>query len=210
VAVQALVFSDGGLTVLGANIFNMSIVGAGLGGLIHSTLSAKNNTRIFTAASAGIAAWISVVAASFAVSVELSVAGTIPFSTVIAAMISTHAVIGIGEGLITAAAVYALASRPAEGNVRGSVAIPLSAAAVLGLMISPFASSLPDGLEWVAEKYSFLHESAPAFVAVMPDYTIPVISFEMLSTGLAGIAGVVICFGIAWISAQTLLARARR
>ena len=74
-------------------------------------------------------------------------------------------------------------------------------------MISPFASSRPDGLEWVAQKYSFLHESAPAFAAVMPDYTIPVISSEMISTGLAGLAGVAICFGIAWITGQTLAAR---
>ena len=76
-------------------------------------------------------------------------------------------------------------------------------------MISPFASPLPDGLEWVAQKYSFLHESAPAFVAVMPDYTIPVISSEILSTGLAGLAGAAICFGIAWITGQALFARGR-
>lgn len=209
VSVQAIVFSDGGLTVLGANIFNMAIIGAGIGGMIHSALSAKNDSRIFTAASAGIAAWISVVAASFAVSVELSISGTIPFSTVVTAMLSTHALIGIGEGLITAAAVYALASKPAEESVRGGISIPLTAAVVLGLMISPFASPLPDGLEWVAQKYSFLHESAPAFAAVMPDYTIPVISSEMISTGLAGLAGVAICFGLAWLMGQAFSARAR-
>lgn len=209
VSVQAVAFSDGGLTVLGANILNMALIGAGIGGMLHSILSAKSDSRIFKAASAGFAAWFSVVAASFSVSVELGLAGAAPFSTIIEAMLSIHAVIGIGEGLITAAAVYALAKQPAQEEARGSIAIPLSAAATLGLMISPFASPLPDGLEWVAQKFSFLHESAPAFVAVMPDYTIPMISSEMISTGLAGLAGVAICFGMAWIVGQALSVRVR-
>ena len=78
---------------------------------------------------------------------------------------------------------------------KAHVAVPLLAALV-ALLLSPLASGFPDGLEWVAGQYQFLHESAPAFVGAMPDYTVAVISNESLSTGLAGLAGVVICFAL--------------
>jgi len=70
--------------------------------------------------------------------------------------------------------------------------------------LSPFASGLPDGLEWVAEKFNFLHESAPTFVSPLPDYTVPAIRSEILATSLAGLAGVIITFAIAWIAAKLL------
>lgn len=114
VVVQALVFSDGGLVVMGANIFNMGIVGA-LGGYalyraLGSLLGGEDRARIPAAAIAG---WTSVVAGAAMMSLQLIVSGTSPAELVLPAMLGVHALIGIGEALVTAAAVgFIAAARP--------------------------------------------------------------------------------------------------
>lgn len=198
VAIQSLLFSDGGVTVLGANLLNMAIIGAGLGGLFRSLLAARWQSRSGALLATAVASWASVVLASFAVSVELAIDGQIAFSSVVAAMLGTHAVIGIGEAVITVAACLLVPAADTQESSRGHVALPLSAAAVIALIFSPFASGFPDGLEWVAAKYQFLHESAPAFVGLLPDYSVSFIGNEALSTGLAGLIGVIISFAAAW------------
>jgi cobalt/nickel transport system permease protein len=111
IAVQALVFSDGGLVVMGANIFNMGIVGT-LGGfylyrVLCGVLGGEERGRIPAAAIAG---WASVVAGATMMSLELAVSGTSPLEIVLPTMLGVHAVIGIGEALITAAAVGFIAT----------------------------------------------------------------------------------------------------
>jgi cobalt/nickel transport system permease protein len=111
VAVQALVFSDGGLVVMGANIFNMGIVGtlAGYGVYrgLAGVLGGEDRGRIPAAAIAG---WLSVVMGATVMSLQLIVSGTSPAELVLPAMLGVHAVIGIGEALITAAAVGFIAT----------------------------------------------------------------------------------------------------
>lgn len=97
-AVQSLFFADGGLVALGANIFNMGIVGA-IGGYYFYKFFKKRLKKIRPAAF--IAAWTSVVAASVVCAVELAVSGTIAFRDVLPAMAGVHALIGLGEGIIT-------------------------------------------------------------------------------------------------------------
>ena len=111
VAVQALVFSDGGLVVMGANIFNMGVVGT-LGGfalymLLCRVLGGEERARIPASAVAG---WASVVAAAAFMSLELIVSGTSPAELVLPAMLGVHAVIGVGEALITGAALAFIAA----------------------------------------------------------------------------------------------------
>jgi cobalt/nickel transport system permease protein len=106
VAVQGLVFQDGGLVVMGANIFNMGIIGT-LGGYavyraLCRVLGGEQRARI---PSAGIAAWLSVFLAAGAMAVELGLSGTTDLAVALAAMLSIHALIGIGEALITMAAL---------------------------------------------------------------------------------------------------------
>ena len=204
VTIQCLIFSDGGFTVLGANILNMAIIGAGLGGLIQAYFKKSQTTNTHYVLGLGFSAWLAVMMATLACSIELAVAGTIPFFKVIGAMWGTHAFIGIGEGLITIAVCLALAHKPVKLSEKKSVTIPLIASGIIAFVLSPFASGLPDGLEWVAGKFNFLHETAPTFVSPLPDYTVPAISNEMLATSLAGLAGVIITFAIAWMAARLL------
>ncbi len=116
-----------------------------------------------------LAAWASVLMASAACALELAISGTSPMLLVLPAMLGTHAVIGIGEALITAALLSAVvASRPdivpawAALSDRSSLetggatlwkiaGAGLLTALVLAAFLSPFASSSPDGLEKVAE-----------------------------------------------------------
>ena len=121
IAVQGLVFSDGGLLVMGANIFNMGIVGT-LGGFaiyraLCSLLGGEDRGRIPASAIAG---WLSVVIAAAFIAGELAVSGTSPAEFVFPAMLTVHAAIGVGEAIITAATLAFIGKvRPDLFNLRG-------------------------------------------------------------------------------------------
>ena len=106
VAVQGLVFQDGGLVVMGANIFNMGIIGTLGGYAIYRTLcrvlGGEQRARI---PAAGVAAWLSVFLAAGAMALELGLSGTTDLVVALTAMLSVHTLIGIGEALITMAAL---------------------------------------------------------------------------------------------------------
>ena len=115
--IQALVFADGGLTALGANVFNMGII-AGLACYymfyyFKALLAKKMAEKSAIMASSAIFAWISVVLASIYCALELAVSGTVPLHVVLPAMVGVHAIIGIGESIITTSVVsLVLATRP--------------------------------------------------------------------------------------------------
>jgi cobalt/nickel transport system permease protein len=104
IVVQCLVFQDGGLLALGANIFNMGVVSIFSSYYIYKgicILTRGNKTARL--AGAGIAAWFSVVIAATACAIELALSDTSPWAIAVPAMAGIHAIIGIGEGLISVA-----------------------------------------------------------------------------------------------------------
>jgi cobalt/nickel transport system permease protein len=115
IGVQALVFQDGGLVVLGANIFNMGVIGTLGGYWLYRAgcriLGGEGRARI---PAAGIAAWVAVVVASVAMAAELALSGTTPLEIALPAMLSVHVLIGIGEALITMAALGFIAVTRAD------------------------------------------------------------------------------------------------
>ncbi len=114
--VQALFFADGGLTALGLNIINMAFVTVLVAWPTFRLLArVLPRTRRSWMAASFIAAFLSVPASAAAFTLEYAIggAGTYSVGTVLAAMLTTHVLIGIGEGLITALTVGAvLAVRP--------------------------------------------------------------------------------------------------
>ena len=101
---QSLIFQDGGLLALGANIFNMGIVASFSGYYIYRLFtSLMGNGRRGTLVGGFAGAWCSVFLASIACAIELAVSGVSPMAVVLPAMAGFHALIGIGEGLITGA-----------------------------------------------------------------------------------------------------------
>lgn len=206
VGIQALIFQDGGLLVLGANIFNMGIVGVAVSYTAYQTIrSILGDKRVTVLAGGFISAWLSIFITSLAVALQLAVSGISPANIAIPAMGGIHALIGIGEGLITAGALgFILATRPdliRSGTARSAGGklvwgVGLGAALLLAVL-SPLASASPDGLERVAEQQGFLNAAqAPAF-NILPDYVFPGVSNEAAATILAGIVGTLLVFGVA-------------
>lgn len=101
---QALFFGDGGITALGANIFNMGIVG-GVVGLYSFKALRKPVGKI---PAIFIASWLSIFLGAELVAVELWIAGTFPLGAGLILMGSYHAVIGIIEGILTVVVILAL------------------------------------------------------------------------------------------------------
>ena len=152
IAVQGLLFQDGGLVVMGANILNMGLLTAAVGyGLYRSVLGKSRTTKL---AVAGVAAWLSVMTGALATSLQLWLSGTAHLEIVVPAMLTVHALIGFGEALITVAALtFILRTRPdllnessasAQGSRGWVVAGVLIALAVV--LLSPLASTDPDRL----------------------------------------------------------------
>jgi cobalt/nickel transport system permease protein len=207
VSVQALIFQDGGVLALGANIFNMGIVGVFVSYAVFTLLQkvlAKFKWGLF--ASGFIAAWTSIFIASLACALELAVSGTSPANIAVPAMAAIHALIGVGEGLITVGALAFLYSTRKDLVDRNSaktagnrgILVGGSIIAIVLAVFSPLASSHPDGLEWVAEQKGFLEAAKTAFYNIMPDYAFPGIPNPNLATIVAGILGTIIVFGVAY------------
>ncbi|HDQ08329.1 MAG TPA: cobalt transporter CbiM [Methanoculleus sp.] len=108
--IQGIIFGDGGITTMGANILNMGVIGGFVGFYGYTALKSAGANMYL---SAGVAAWLACFIASLAAAVEMAVAGTFPLVPGLIAMGTYHAVIGIIEGVITGAIIYFLAaSRP--------------------------------------------------------------------------------------------------
>ena len=214
--VQALLFSDGGVLALGANIFNMSFIGAIVGCAIYRFVRKflpglrGQITAVF------FAAWLSTVLASATCAGELALSGTLPTGVVFPAMIGVHALIGIGEGLITSLVILTIArTRPdlleteAAPTARGKgwefLAFGLVVALGLAIFVSPYACSWPDGLDKVAEKFGFGSHARTLIHAWIPDYKMPGISSEGIATAIAGAIGTLIMFGLACVIGRVLV-----
>jgi cobalt/nickel transport system permease protein len=111
--VQCLIFQDGGLLALGANVFNMGVVGSFVGYYVYWGFNKLvGSNRRGTLVGGFIGSWSSVFIASIVCAIELAVSGTSPLHITLPAMAGWHALIGIGEGLITTAVLsFVLATR---------------------------------------------------------------------------------------------------
>jgi cobalt/nickel transport system permease protein len=118
--VQALLFADGGVTALGTNIVNMGVVGVAAGyGTAVALLAVTRRGAARSAPTLGVVAFIAALvgtvcaAMAFVAEYALGGAGGVSLSAVAGYMFGTHVLIGVGEGLITAVTVTAVArARP--------------------------------------------------------------------------------------------------
>jgi len=206
VSIQALIFQDGGLLALGANLFNMGVIGVTVSYFVYTSIQKMARGKswgIFVGG--GVAAWFSIVIASLAAALQLALSGTSPANIAVPAMAGIHMLIGIGEGLITFGALVFLYSARRdllhidEAEPKGGKAIWVGGLAIAAFLaiLSPLASAHPDGLEWVAEKNGFLEAARAPFFNIVPDYIFPGISNEALATIVAGILGALLVFGVA-------------
>lgn len=219
VIVQALFFADGGISALGINVANIALITAFVAWpVFRGMLRVLPKTRLSAMAAAMVSAFVSVLAGSFAFVLEYALGGVggAPIGTVFGAMTGVHALIGIGEGLITATALgTVLAVRPdlVEGvsdlEVTGTETVPtgravtifvltgLAVAVALVVFVAPFASPHPDGLETVAEETGFAEAAQEHPIGgPLADYQVAGVESETVGTIVSGIVGTVIAFAI--------------
>ncbi len=219
VVVQALLFADGGIVVLGLNVVNMALVTALVGWFVfRSLMRMLPKTTGGAIAATMVAGFLGVLASAFVFVIEYAIGGQggASLSTVFAAMTGIHALIGIGEGLISGIAIGAvLAVRPdlvtgaadldlartatAPGGrvITTFVAGGLAVALALVFLVAPIASGDPDGLERVAIDQGFSAEAQDHPIGgPLADYGVSGVESERLGTMLAGAIGVVVVFGV--------------
>ena len=105
--VQGVLFGDGGITTMGANIINMGVIGGFVGFYTFKGLMAATKSM---PVAGFVAAWLACVIPSLACAVEMFIAGTFPLKEGLIAMGLYHAAIGIIEGIVTVAAIYLITS----------------------------------------------------------------------------------------------------
>jgi cobalt/nickel transport system permease protein len=207
--VQALIFADGGILALGANVLNLAVISPFLGYAVFRAMRRISSSPAAMAFAAFTAAWIAVFVSALAAGVQIWLSGRASLLVVGGAMGFWHALIGIGEGLITAGLVtYVYAKRPDlvlgeqradQGGTR-DVAIGLGIAALGAAALSFLASSSPDGLEFVyfEQGVGRTFEEMQLIGGLIPDYVMPGVANEALATVLAGIVGVIITGALLW------------
>lgn len=212
IGVQALLFQDGGLLALGFNIVNMGVLTAFTGHFAFQLLKrilGEGRTSLLVGGALG--AWVSVMAGAAATAVELAASGASPLGVALPAMAGVHALIGIGEALITVGAlafIYAsrrdlldLGARAPAKAAANWVVVGLGIA--LSVAVFSFAASPhPDGLERVAADAGFLGRALGPVYTLLPNYVIPGISNQVVSGVLAVVLGTLVVFGITWALAR--------
>ena len=207
VVIQSLLFADGGLSALGVNLLNMAVVTSLIGWITISTWKKLfGETYSSTISGSFIAGLLSVVFSSIAFVLEYSLGGTVavPLGSVLIAMVSSHLLIGIGEGIITALIVslllkvrsdlvYVNKNTDKSNKVTSFYGLFILLILVLTL-ITPYASSSPDGLESVAESFGFNEDTG--VVLFLEDYGIENINNNFLSTVLSAVLGIVVIVGL--------------
>ena len=222
--VQSLLFADGGILSLGANVLNMAIVGGAGGYLVYRAVQAMFKGQRGRLLAAAFAAWCSVVMASLACAIELFLSGVGKWSLVFPAMANIHMLIGVGEAIITALVLASIArtrpellraptrtsaTEPSRRGYRELAVYGFLIALGLALFASPLASSLPDGLDHVAEKLGFAHRAVetPLIASPAAGYKIPGVAWSTAATSIAGAVGTIVVFALCLVLAKLLSPR---
>ncbi len=211
IIVQCLLFADGGLMTLGCNVLNMAALSCLVAyPLIFKPLIHNHNSPSRWAA-ASIATSITALAmGALAVTIETELSGitALPYGRFLSFMLPIHLLIGVGEGLATAAVIASLrryrpdllfdSTEPTARPRTQFIAITVVAALLVASVAGTVASSRPDGLEWsierttagveIAESQSPLHHRAARIqrtTALLPDY-------EASMAGLVGVGATLV------------------
>lgn len=216
--IQCLLFADGGLLALGANIWNMSFYGCFIGALIWKLMMQNGASKTKIILASLIACVLSLQLGAFSVVIETLLSGitSLPFAIFAAAMQPIHLAIGLVEGLITAAVLCFIYETRGEilwgiGNLASKTRLTFSkllgvlsvATLAIAALLSLVASEFPDGLEWSLEKVAgtselesqgSIYETALKLqesTALLPDYAF-IDSQSPLGTSVSGIVGALV------------------
>lgn len=190
--IQTFLFADGGLLMLGANVTNMALLGAGVGGVLYLWL--KN--RWSQTAALAVSAVLSVILAVLGVEAELISSGNASTS-LLRKLLLAHIPVALLEGVATVLFYNIIHSLPvARHSGHGRLAVVIGVI-VLSVLAAPLASEHADALEGTLGSFHLL-TGAPNFVhAPMTDYQVSFLS-GVPSLYFAAFAGCVAVFLLSW------------
>lgn len=231
-AVQCVLFADGGILALGVNVFNMGVVGSLGGYAVYSVVRRLlGNGAGGVIAGVAVASWLSVMAAAAMFCLEFGLShfrsADVNLSSIFTLMVTFHSAIGVGEALITAGAVgFVLNRRPdllyadeattrtrrAAGAAGRFVVAGMMLALATAAFLAPFASPHADGLEAVGAREFTTMLERDATVIVLGDYEVPLPvdgwerspAWQRVSISLAGIIGTLATALVALVLGKTL------
>jgi cobalt/nickel transport system permease protein len=207
--VQALLFQDGGITALGANITDMGVAGS-LAGYAGAALTARWAASPRGRVAGGVfGAFVATLAAAVLTALWLGLSGLYPVLPIVQLMLVTHVAIGLLEAALTGAVLATVIRwRPdlirgvaADGRIASAGAFAAGAIGVaiaIAAFVSPFASALPDGLDHAAERLGFAARAHTEWAAPFAGYALPFSASPEVATAMAGIVGTLAAAAIAW------------
>ncbi|MCC7497458.1 MAG: energy-coupling factor ABC transporter permease [Bryobacterales bacterium] len=209
-AIQSLVFQDGGILALGANVWNMAMIGVLAAWLpYHSqAVASRRKAVIFTGA------FLSVICAGCLALAELLISGLHIPAPVLAVALALFAVSAAIEGGITVAIIQAIEKihpgwiqAGASGGKRTGLMVVGAAALVLAVGGVLVASSSPDGLERLIETAGLSSRGRALISTPLSGYEWSMMASEWLRKALAGLAGLVLIYGLCLLLGRGLIRR---
>ena len=218
--VQCFLFADGGVLALGANTFNMAIVGSFVGYAIFRGTSKFIRGRRGWFTAIFFASWCITVLSSVLCSGELAWSGVVQWNAAFPVMANVHMLVGIVEGLITVLIVAAVwkarpdllqeqISRRPSFNIREIIIYGIIIILGLLLFVSPFVSKLPDGLETILSTVGFDQKVIDSSLIQSPisNYKFQSIESPVVATMLAGVVGAVCAFIVGLVVSKFLVSQ---
>jgi cobalt/nickel transport system permease protein len=214
--VQCFLFADGGVSALGANLFNMGVLGAGGGYLAYRLIVRFRPGLRGRVAGVAFGGWCGTALAAIGCAAELAWSHTVAWQVGLPVMASVHMLVGVGEGLIGALALLAIArARPdlvgddspggADRPAGSFLRYGLLAALGLAVLVAPFACPWPDGLESVATRLGFAGQRTTLLPGLAAGYRLPGVSSAVAGTALAGAAGTLVVFVLSLVLGRILV-----
>jgi cobalt/nickel transport system permease protein len=222
ILVQCFAFADGGVFALGANVFNMGLVGCVVGFCCYRLLCGRAPSPTRRVASVAFAGWCATLAGAVSCAGQLSLSGAARLPVVLPAMLGVHALIGVGEAVISALVLASvLRIRPDLLENTGRISVrsrPRAAAVLCGLglsvavaaLLAPLANAAPDGFSRVTQALGLRSHELPSLLAPLSAYAFSGIVSSVLATVLAGALGTLFLFGLCWLLALALVPRPPR
>ncbi|MBN2374371.1 energy-coupling factor ABC transporter permease [bacterium] len=217
--VQAMVFQDGGMLSLGPNLLTIVIISTFLGYYLYKIFKSLVIEPYGTYIGAFISSWLTLLITAITVCLMLAVSGIDSLAVTLGPMVGPHVMVGVMEGIVTILLLIVIQntghgwpvfsrvriikqSSPSSCRKKGikTWLFLLTMSLLIAVIVSPFASREPDGLEKLAMDCGFAETNEVVyFRAPFSGYKVPCISNEKISSAFAGFMGVFITFGLSWL-----------
>jgi cobalt/nickel transport system permease protein len=219
---QCFVLADGGVFALGANVFNLGFVGCIVGYCCYRLACGRAPTPTRRVAAVAFAGWCATIAGALSCAGQLSLSGAARLSVLLPTMLGVHALVGVGEAVISALVLASvLRFRPEllenAGKIAPSsrprataLAAGLGLSVAMAVLLAPLADAAPDGLARVIRALGLRSSTPSPLLAPLAAHGFEGVVSGVLATMLAGCFGTLLLFGLCWLLALALVPRSPR